>query len=73
MQCIESLQLRYLIKVENINSPVYIETENFTLQKNNICSVTGNLTLKNCVIHIICHVLEGKFFCALRRGHFYTF
>ena len=36
---------------------------NFTLQKNNICSVTGNLPLKNCVMHIICHYLEGKYFC----------
>ena len=49
------------------------ENGNFTLQKNNICSVTGNLPLKNCVTHIICHILEGKFFCASRRGHFYTF
>ena len=43
---------------------------NFTLHKNNICSVTLNLPLKNCVTHIICHFLEEKFFCAPRRGHF---
>ena len=41
--------------------------------KEHICSVTGNLPLKNCVTHIICHILEGKFFCASRTGHFYTF
>ena len=49
------------------------KNENFTLQKNNICSVTGNLHLKNCVMHIICHYLEGKFFCASRTGYFSTF
>ena len=43
---------------------------NFTLQKNNICSVTLNLPLKNCVMHIICHFLEEKFFFAPHRGHF---
>ena len=46
---------------------------NFTLQKNNICSVTGYLPLKNCVMHIICHYLEGKFFCASRTGCFCPF
>ena len=44
---------------------------NFPLQKNNICSVSGKPPLKNCVMHIICHYLEGKFF--LRKGYFYTF
>ena len=39
------------------------ENGNFTLQKNNIYSVTGNLPLKNCVMHIICHFSEGKFLC----------
>ena len=43
---------------------------NFTLQKNNTCSVTLNLPLKNCVMHIICHFLEGKFFGNPHRGHF---
>ena len=38
-----------------------------------ICSVTRNLPLKNCVMNIICHFLEGKFFCSLRKGYFYTF
>ena len=40
---------------------------NFTLQKNNIFSVTGNLPLKSCVMDIICH------FLALCWGHFHTF
>ena len=32
----------------------------FAKQKNNICSVTGDLPLKNCVMHIICHYLEAN-------------
>ena len=46
---------------------------NFTLQKNNVCCVIENLPLENCVMHIICHYLEGKFFCASCKGYFYTF
>ena len=35
-----------------------------------LVSVAFSLPLKNCVLHIICHFLEGKFFCIPRRGHF---